>query len=361
MPELELVSVSKRFGATLAVDAVSFKVWKGEFLSLLGPSGCGKTTTLRMVAGFAVPDAGRVWCGGRDITDDPPYHRDAGLVFQSYALFPHMSVADNVGFGLRMRRASKTVIRERVAWALELVRLPGYGGRRPHELSGGQQQRVAVARVLAAGASLLLLDEPFSNLDTKLRQAMQGELRDLQQRLGIATLHVTHDQEEAMTMSDRLIIMNAGRIDQEGTPGEIYGAPRSAFVAGFVGRGNRLEGTVTGVAHGAGLELALDGGLTLRVPWTEAGTLPARLIAFVRPEHIAVGKPGSFGSQPNVLRGTVVRAVYLGAVTALHVRVGEQTELLVEVLNPAEGAATYDAGTDVALHIPQSSIRLLPD
>jgi len=361
-PELELVSVTKRFGATVAVDAVSLRLWKGEFLSLLGPSGCGKTTTLRMIAGFVVPDAGRILCGGRDITDDPPYHRDAGLVFQSYALFPHMSVAENVGFGLRMRWAPRAVIRERVRWALDLVRLSGYEGRRPHELSGGQQQRVAVARVLAAGASLLLLDEPFSNLDAKLRKEMQVELRELQQRLGIATVHVTHDQEEAMTMSDRLVIMNAGRTEQEGTPEAIYRAPGSAFVAEFMGRGNRLAGRVAG-RDGSGrvLDLALDGGGTLRVPWEGTGLPPARGVGFVRPEHVAVGPPGSFGGQPNVLPGTVARAVYLGSVTALHVRVSETVALLVELLNPAEGGVAYEPGSAVEVRIPETSLRLLPE
>jgi ABC-type Fe3+/spermidine/putrescine transport system ATPase subunit len=361
VPELELVSVTKRFGATLAVDAVSLQVWKGEFLSLLGPSGCGKTTTLRMIAGFVTPDAGRIRRGGRDITDDPPYHRDVGLVFQSYALFPHMTVAENVGFGVRMQRAPKRVIRERVEWALDLVRLPGYQSRRPHELSGGQQQRVAVARVLAAGASLLLFDEPFSNLDAKLRKAMQVELRELQQRLGIATVHVTHDQDEAMTMSDRLIIMNAGRTEQEGTPEAIYRAPLSAFVAEFMGRGNRLAGRVAAWDGAArALDLALDGGGSLRLPWEGPEAPPARVIAFVRPEHIRLGRPGAAGGRANRLAGTVIRAVYLGPITAVYVRVSETLEIAVEQPNPAEGADVLEPGSAVDVEIPLAGIRVLP-
>jgi ABC-type Fe3+/spermidine/putrescine transport system ATPase subunit len=243
LPELEVTEVSKSFAGVPAVDGVSFLLRKGQFLSLLGPSGCGKTTTLRMIAGFITPDVGSIRLRGKDITGDPPYRRDVGLLFQSYALFPHMSVFDNVAFGPKMRGTPKPEVREKVRWALNLVRLIGFDERKPHELSGGQQQRVAVARVLAAGASILLLDEPFSNLDAKLRKHMQEDLRELQLRLGIATIHVTHDQDEAMSMSDRVIIMNAGRIEQEGTTGEIYLAPRSTFVAEFMGRCNIFAGT----------------------------------------------------------------------------------------------------------------------
>jgi ABC-type Fe3+/spermidine/putrescine transport system ATPase subunit len=361
-PELELDGVSKRFGATVAVDRLSFRLWPGEFLSLLGPSGCGKTTTLRMIAGFLVPDAGRVLCRGQDITREAPYRRDVGLVFQSYALFPHMTVAENVAFGLRMRRAGRTVIGERVRWALGLVRLSGYEDRRPHQLSGGQQQRVAVARVLGAGASLLLFDEPFSNLDAKLRKEMQVELRELQRRLGIATVHVTHDQEEAMTMSDRLAIMHEGRLVQEGTPAEIYRAPRSAFVADFMGRCNKLPGRVAGSTPATGaVRLALDVGGELEVPWAGPGPPPERAVAFVRPEHIAVGRPGSFGGQANVLSGTVRHRLYLGPGTTLTVTLDERLDVLVEFLNPPEGTREYEPGTKVDLRVPPASLRLLSE
>jgi ABC-type Fe3+/spermidine/putrescine transport system ATPase subunit len=359
VPELELDAVVKRFGDTLAVDRVSLRVWPGEFLSLLGPSGCGKTTTLRMVAGFATPDSGRILHRGADITRVPPYHRDVGLVFQSYALFPHMTVAQNVAFGLRMRRASRAVIRERVQWALDLVRLTKLDGRRPHELSGGQQQRVAVARVLAAGASMLLLDEPFSNLDAKLRKAMQMELRELQQSLRMATIHVTHDQEEAMTMSDRLVIMNQGAVEQDGTPETIYREPVSAFVADFVGRCNMIPGRVAGV-DGGSVTLELDGGDRLQVPWKRREPLPERVVAFVRPEHVRVTPAGAAPPRPNTLAGRVRRRIYQGSIVTLHVALRGGTEVLAELSTATEEAGPYDAGTnEVALHIPAQSLRLL--
>ena len=234
-PELEVRGLSKSFNGTAAVSDVSFVLGKGEFLSLLGPSGCGKTTILRMLAGFVAPDGGIVTLRNSDITLRPPYQRDVGLLFQNYALFPHMTVSENVGFGPRMRGMPSAKRAERVQWALDLVRLSGYGERKPSELSGGQQQRVAVARVLAAGASVLLLDEPFSNLDAKLRLHMQDELKELQLRLKIPTIHVTHDQEEAMSLSDRLIIMNAGRIEQNDRPEAVYRSPANKFVAEFMG------------------------------------------------------------------------------------------------------------------------------
>jgi ABC-type Fe3+/spermidine/putrescine transport system ATPase subunit len=360
--ELELVGVTKRFGDTPAVEQLSFRVGKGEFLSLLGPSGCGKTTTLRMIAGFLAPEKGRILFQGRDITREPPYRRDVGLVFQSYALFPHMSVAENVSFGLRMRRADKVTIRERGRWALELVRLTGFESRRPAELSGGQQQRVAVARVLAAGASLLLFDEPFSNLDAKLRKEMQIELRELQQRLGIAAVHVTHDQEEAMSMSDRLIIMNAGCMEQEGSPNEIYRTPRSGFVADFIGRCNKLCGRLYVVERPQRrVRFVLESGHEVEAVWGGAGQIPERGIAFVRPEHIRVGPKGSFPDNGNVVAGVVRRSVYVGSATTVHVHVGASVELEVVVANPAEGPPAFAPGMLVELLIPASSLRVLPE
>lgn len=362
VPELELRGVTKRFGETVAADQVTFRVQQGEFLSLLGPSGCGKTTTLRIIAGFLVPDEGRVLCRGQDITHEPPYRRDVGLVFQSYALFPHMSVGENVSFGLRMRRAEKKVIRERVHWALDLVRLSGFEDRRPHQLSGGQQQRVAVARVLAAGASLLLFDEPFSNLDAKLRKEMQVEMRELQQRLRITAVHVTHDQEEAMTMSDRLIIMNAGRMEQEGSPSQIYRAPQSAFVADFIGRCNKLAGRVSildpAQRH---VRLVLDCGAEVEALWAGTGAPPERGVAFVRPEHIAVAPLGTLSGRPNVLSGTVRRNVYVGSLTTLYIALDEATALAVEVSNPPEGPCAFEPGTKVELLLPSSSLRILAE
>ena len=358
--ELALESVTKRFGGTLAVDRLSLVLGKGEFLSLLGPSGCGKTTSLRMMAGFVLPDEGRILLRGRDVTEAPPFRRDVGLLFQSYALFPHMTVFQNVAFGPRMRREGRAKIRERVRWALDLVRLPGFDERKPQELSGGQQQRVAVARVLAAGASVLLLDEPFSNLDAKLRKAMQDDLRELQQRLGIATIHVTHDQEEAMSLSDRLIIMNAGRIEQEGTPETIYRAPNTAFVAEFMGRCNRLSGRLVTAGLAAGTAaLELDGVGRLLLSWN--GPPSASAIVFVRPEHVAVTATGGFAGRANVVTGTVRRRVFMGSLSTLHVALADGREMVVQEPSPAEGTPAYAVDTRLDLHIPPSCLKPLPE
>jgi ABC-type Fe3+/spermidine/putrescine transport system ATPase subunit len=359
-PELSVENITKRFGSALAVDRLSFTLGKGEFLSLLGPSGCGKTSSLRMIAGFLIPDQGRILLRGRDITDAPPYRRDVGLLFQSYALFPHMSVFDNVAFGPKMRRERKAQIRERVRWALDLVRLPGFDERRPYELSGGQQQRVAVARVLAAGASVLLLDEPFSNLDAKLRKAMQDDLRELQQRLGIPTLHVTHDQEEAMSLSDRLIIMNEGRVEQEGTPEAVYRTPDTAFVAEFMGRCNRLSGRIVidGLAPGTAA-LELEGVGRLLLPWTAPPS--ANATVFVRPEHIAATLAGGFRDRANVISGEVKRRVFLGSLSSLHVMLADGRELVLQEQNPAEGPTRYLVGARLDLHIPTHCLKPMVD
>jgi ABC-type Fe3+/spermidine/putrescine transport system ATPase subunit len=363
VPQLEVRAVTKKFGETVAVDQVSFRLFEGQFLSLLGPSGCGKTTTLRMIAGFLTPDEGAILYRGTDITYEPPYRRDLGLVFQNYALFPHMSVAQNIAFGLRMRKAGKNIIQDRVQWALEVVRLSGFGDRRPHELSGGQQQRVAVARVLAVGAAVLLLDEPFSNLDAKLRRDMQVELRELQQKLGIATLHVTHDQQEAMSMSDVLVILNHGRIEQTGTPVEIYQQPNSQFVAEFMGQCNKFPGRVAGQSQlgGIGLTVQFDikAGGHLHVLRDERTSVPDSAVALVRPEHIIVGARGAFGNTVNVLPGTVQRSVYLGSVIMLNVRLANAMEILVECHSSPQSVQRYEPGTDVDLLIAPSNIRML--
>jgi putative spermidine/putrescine transport system ATP-binding protein len=239
--DVRLVQLVKHYGDVAAVDGVSVDIAKGEFFTLLGPSGSGKTTTLRLIAGFELPDAGRVELGGEDVTNRPPYARDVNTVFQDYALFPHMTVADNVAYGLRIRRVAKGERRERVADALRIVRLDGYGGRKPSQLSGGQRQRVALARAIVNRPQFLLLDEPLGALDLKLREEMQVELKRIQGEVGITFVYVTHDQEEALTMSDRLAVFNAGRIEQVGTPAEVYERPANAFVAGFVGVSNIVE------------------------------------------------------------------------------------------------------------------------
>jgi len=242
--DVKLVGVSKAFGTSWAVRNLTLQVEQGIFYSLLGPSGCGKTTTLRLIAGFEQPTAGQVLIGGSDVAGLPPYRRDVNTVFQSYALFPHMSVADNIAYGLRLRHVSRTEIRRRVDQALEMVRLKGAGRRRPGELSGGQQQRVALARALINRPTVLLLDEPLSALDLKLRKEMQSELKTLQHTVGITFIYVTHDQEEAITLSNRIAVMNAGRLEQEGTPTEVYERPQTRFVADFIGLTNFIAGIV---------------------------------------------------------------------------------------------------------------------
>src|SRR3954462_15728053 len=263
IPSVELRGVTKRFDDFVAVDDLGLAVEPGEFFSLLGPSGCGKTTTLRMIAGFEKPDEGRVVIGGRDLTHVPVHHRDMSMVFQSYALFPHRTVAENVAFGLRMRKVAKHEPNARVAAALAQVKLEGYEERRPAELSGGQQQRVALARAIVIRPPVLLCDEPLGALDRKLRQAMQVELKELQRALGVTLVFVTHDQEEALAMSDRIGVMNAGRLEQVGAPAEIYDRPRTRFVAGFLGEVKLIEGTISGgrfaAADGRGLPAPASG------------------------------------------------------------------------------------------------------
>ncbi len=279
-----LAGVTKTFpGGTRAVDAIDLAVGAGEFVSLLGPSGCGKTTTLRMVAGFEMPDAGRVSVGARDMTALPPEARDMGMVFQNYALFPHRTVAENVGFGLRMRKVPKAEIAQRVRVALDMVQLGGLDDRRPGQLSGGQQQRVALARAIVINPTVLLCDEPLGALDKKLRQQMQFELKALHRRLGLTLLYVTHDQEEALTMSDRIAVMRAGRIAQLGLPGEIYDRPRSRFVADFIGDTNIL----TGQAEGAAMRLA--SGWLVPLPVSAQGSVAVAL----RPERVRLVAPSA--------------------------------------------------------------------
>jgi putative spermidine/putrescine transport system ATP-binding protein len=240
-PDIRLRGLVKRYGDLAAVDGIDLDVARGEFFTLLGPSGSGKTTTLRMIAGFELPDAGSVELAGTDVSHRPPFARDVNTVFQDYALFPHLSVADNVGYGLRVRKVPREERRRRVGEALEMVRLPGLGGRRPGQLSGGQRQRVALARAIVNRPQVLLLDEPLGALDLKLRQEMQVELKRIQQEVGITFVYVTHDQEEALTMSDRLAVFNHGRIEQVGAPAEVYERPGNEFIAGFVGVSNMLE------------------------------------------------------------------------------------------------------------------------
>jgi putative spermidine/putrescine transport system ATP-binding protein len=301
-PVVELHGVSKRYGTVTALDAVDLTVVEGELLSLLGPSGCGKTTTLNVIAGFAAPDAGRVTIDGADVTARPAWRRGLGVVFQSYALFPHMSVADNVAFGLTERGMARAEVARRVADALALVRLSAAGRQRPHELSGGMQQRVALARALVIEPRVLLLDEPLAALDRKLREEMRAELRDIQRSVGITTIFVTHDQHEALGLSDRVAVMRAGRIEQLGTPRDVYERPATGFVADFIGASSVLEARAIDAET---VELA--GGARLRVTLREPPPAGRTLRLLVRPERVELG-----GRGPNVLPARVVGVMYLG-------------------------------------------------
>jgi spermidine/putrescine transport system ATP-binding protein len=314
--EVDILNVTKRFGAMAAVESVSLGVRPGEFLTLLGPSGCGKTTLLRIIAGFEVPDQGRVVLGGKDVTDLPPYRRDVTTVFQHYALFPHLNVFDNVAFGLERRRVTRDQIRKRVSEALELVKLEGLDLRQPTELSGGQKQRVALARALVLKPRVLLLDEPLAALDLKLRKQMQLELKSLQQGVGICFVYVTHDQEEALTMSDRVAVMNAGRVEQIGPAQEIYETPATEFVAGFIGVSNILEGTVESVRDC--LTTITLGELSFSARGNESR--PGEHVrVMLRPEKLSITSEAS----EKAFKGKIEGAVYLGESTQWRVAVDD--------------------------------------
>jgi spermidine/putrescine transport system ATP-binding protein len=301
--DVRLVDVVKRFDDLLAVDRVSLEIPRGSFFAMLGPSGCGKTTTLRMIGGFDEPTEGQIFLGDRDVVGLPPYKRDVNTVFQSYALFPHMTIFDNVAFGLERKKVDKREVRLRVGEILELVDLAGREQRKPKQLSGGQQQRVALARALVNNPRVLLLDEPLGALDLKLRKQMQLELKRIQHEIGITFVHVTHDQEEAMTMADTIAVMNAGHIEQLGSPSELYERPQTAFVAGFLGKSNLLYGLVE---NGA---VRLDDGTVVRAALNGA---IGRVAIGVRPEKVAIGDAGV-----NHLPGTVRESAYIGVATEI--------------------------------------------
>lgn len=322
---VQLDGVLKRFGDSIALHKVSLKIQEGEFVTLLGPSGCGKTTLLNLMAGFAEADNGEIFIDGQLVTETPPYQREIGIVFQNYALFPHMNVAKNVGYGLRMRGVPKAEIAQRVEQALALVKLQGYGERKPSELSGGQQQRVALARALVIRPKVLLLDEPFSALDKNLRLSMQIELKDIQRKLGVTTVFVTHDQSEALSMSDRVVVMSAGHVRQIGTPDAIYRRPEDPFVASFVGDVNILPGQYLSRDELATLKL---GDSQLRLPADRVhAEVGSRLDVYVRPENIRLG---ALGPQ-SLLSATVVTHVFQGDHVDIHLDVPAlgQTRLFV--------------------------------
>lgn len=307
---VQLVNVTKRFGDSPAVDNISLDVRQGEFLTLLGPSGCGKTTTLRMIAGFEHPTSGDILLNGESVLGRPPFARNVNTVFQSYALFPHMTVYDNVAFGLRMKKIPGKQIRQRVLEMLRLVQLEGFEERMPDQLSGGQKQRVAIARALVNNPQVLLLDEPLGALDLKLRKQMQMELKHLQQQLGITFIYVTHDQEEALTMSDRIAVMNRGIIEQVGTPREIYEQPVSVFVAAFIGDSNILEGTVTDrTTSGTGIVVE---GCRVSLSFRNGMVPGQRVYLSIRPEHMFLSVPGCVGDGP-CLPGRLVDRIFAGS------------------------------------------------
>ncbi|MDR0344134.1 MAG: ABC transporter ATP-binding protein [Nocardiopsaceae bacterium] len=350
---VELVGLTKRF-TEVAVDGVDLDVASGEFFSLLGPSGCGKTTTLRLIAGFEQPTSGRILLDGADMSNIPPHRRNVNTVFQSYALFPFLSVSDNVAFGLRHRHLTKDEIRRLVGDALELVQLTGFGKRRPAMLSGGQQQRVALARALVLNPAVLLLDEPLGSLDAKLRRSLKMELKALQERVGITFLYVTHDQEEALTMSDRLAVMNSGRIAQIGVPREVYEEPADTYVADFLGVSNLMEVEVLDRGPGAACHLRL-GETPLAADRGEVDGLgPAH--AVIRPERVRIEQHGSAG--PNRVPAMVERLVFLGAATQVMLRLAAGVPLQALIQN--DGSATGLAqGTPVHAFLPPDALRVL--
>jgi len=352
VPAIELVGVVKEFQArgevVVAVRGLDLTIREGEFFSLLGPSGCGKTTTMRMIAGFEEPTRGGIRLHGADVTGIPPNKRDVNMVFQSYALFPHMTVFENVAFGLRRKKAAKQEITRRVGEMLEIVDLGGRGERRPRELSGGQQQRVALARALVNRPRALLLDEPLGALDLKLRQAMQVELKRIQREVGITFVYVTHDQGEALTMSDRIAVMNDGAIEHLGTPRDIYEHPRTRFVAGFIGTSNLLSGTVARVGAGqAVIEVSPDERII--VPVHDPGLAPGSTLELtVRPEKIQLSttRPADQGC---VLRGSVTEVVYLGTSTNFSVTTTTGADIVVFQQNAAAAGEAVDRGDNVWL------------
>jgi spermidine/putrescine transport system ATP-binding protein len=355
---IELVGLTKRFGQGVtshaAVDNIDLSVSGGEFFSLLGPSGCGKTTTLRLIAGFEEPTAGRILLDGADVSHVPPHKRNVNTVFQSYALFPFLSVFDNVAFGLKHASVTKAELKQRVTDALSLVSMSDFAARRPSQLSGGQQQRVALARALVLNPAVLLLDEPLGALDAKLRRSLKVELKALQERVGITFIYVTHDQEEALTMSDRLAVMNAGRIAQIGTPQEVYESPADAYVADFLGAANLLQVAVAERVPGGASSLKL-GDIALTTSNEVPAEPGASAQAVIRPERVRVEEHGSAGA--NRAPALVERVVYLGAATQVHLRLatGESLQAVV----PNEDAAGWSQGTPVHVYLPADALRVL--
>jgi spermidine/putrescine transport system ATP-binding protein len=364
--EIRLVELVKSFDGVPAVTGIDLDIPAGQFYSLLGASGCGKTTTLRMIAGFEKPDSGRIELDGRDVAGDPPNRRPVNTVFQTYALFPFMTVWDNVAFGLRYQKAPKDETKRRVGEALDLVQMGKFAKRRPSQLSGGQQQRVALARALVLRPRVLLLDEPLGALDAKLRKQLQLELRAVQREVGITFVYVTHDQEEALTMSDQIAVLAEGRVEQIGPPQEIYSAPATTFVASFLGAANIFDADVLELSGSSAVCSAMDtrlgAVLDSRLAAVVDGALrtgPAAIV--IRPERIALQDAGTpVVNGHNAISGTVSQVVYLGSCTQVHVDVGAPSALIVEVPNTSgPGSVTHQPGAAVTCVCTHDAVRVL--
>jgi spermidine/putrescine transport system ATP-binding protein len=352
---VELVGLYKTFGETKAVDHIDLEIRPGEFFSLLGPSGCGKTTTLRLIAGFERPTTGRILIDGKDMAGTPPHLRPINTVFQSYALFPHLSVGDNVAFGLKYQDLTKQETSDRVGRALDLVRLAGFEKRKPTQLSGGQQQRVALARSLVLNPSVLLLDEPLGALDAKLRKALQIELKALQEDVGITFIYVTHDQEEALTMSDRLAVMSEGRIEQLGSPSDVYERPASAYVADFLGLSNLMAADALGPAANGACRVRIGRHELVAGSGEVAATGPVRVC--IRPERVVLGNYVLEGSRGNDLPGVVDRVVYMGPMLQVLIEVDGIGS--IQAIVPNQGSSTLQRGDAVLVGMPEDALRVL--
>ncbi len=355
---VELRQVTKQFDEVTAVDGVSLGIRDGEFFSLLGPSGCGKTTTLRLIGGFEMPTGGDVLIEGKPQGFTPPYKRPVNTVFQNYALFPHMNVFENVAFGLQMQKVAREEIRKRVKEMLELVQLPGMEYRKPNQLSGGQQQRVALARALINHPKVLLLDEPLGALDLKLRKAMQLELKALQQRVGITFIYVTHDQEEALTMSDRIAVMHKGKVLQLGAPEEIYEKPTNRFVADFIGETNFLEGRVANI-NASWVEVLINESLPIRLPAARQVVQGQKVTLAIRPEKLSLAKTAL---QASDLRGEVQEIIYIGTDIRYLVRISPQTTIIVREQNRGGALGErFQHGEQIYVHWSTEHVNLLTE
>jgi spermidine/putrescine transport system ATP-binding protein len=352
--EVKLVDLVKRFGDFQAVAGLNLEMPSGEFFSLLGPSGCGKTTTLRVIAGFEKPSEGQILLDGVDMAQTPPHKRNVNTVFQNYALFPHLTVEENVAFGLRYKEATKAETKKRVGEALELVALTGFEKRRPNQLSGGQQQRVALARALILNPAVLLLDEPLGALDAKLRKRLQIELKALQEEVGITFIYVTHDQEEALTMSDRIAVMSQGRVEQVGPPKEIYEEPATAYVADFLGVSNLMEATAEGTTTG-GCRVKLGEFELVAGQGEEDARGPCKVT--IRPERVQLSEHGATGE--NTVPAMVERVVYVGSVLQVILNLAPGQRIQCWIHNEG-GTLPYASGSPVAARLPREALRVLP-